>query len=197
MDSSQFDLKIPHERVAVLIGKSGATKRELEIKLGCELQIDSQEGDVQIKCKDPVELLIAKDIVRAIGRGFNPDIAALLKKDDFALEIISLADFNPKKNHQERLKGRVIGRDGKSRNIIEQHTECHISVYGKTVGILGPAENVRVAYKAVTSLLNGSPHAYVYKWLERQRFSLHQPETVELKEENKSQEVSDSDEKTL
>jgi ribosomal RNA assembly protein len=200
METTQFDLKIPQERVAVLIGKAGSTKRELETKLECELQIDSEEGDVQITAPNPIDVLVAKDVVRAVGRGFNPDIAILLKKDDFVLEIISLADFNQKKNHQERLKGRVIGRDGKARNIIEEHTECHISVYGKTVGIIGPAENVRIAYKAVTSLLNGSPHAYVYKWLERQRFTLHQPETIELKEniaKKETAEDSDSDEKNL
>lgn len=178
---SSTDVKIPVDRVAILIGKSGSIKRELEKKLQCTLTIDSQEGDVNIACENPVELLVARDVVRAIGRGFNPDLALLLIKDDFTLEIISLTDYSNRKNHQERLKGRVIGRDGRSRNIIEEHTECHISVYGKTIAIIGPAENVRTAHKAVTSLLEGSPHAYVYKWLERQRFTLHQPEEILLK----------------
>lgn len=186
------ELKIPLERVAVVIGKSGSMKEELEKKLECKLAIDSKEGDISISSDDALKLLLATDVIKAIGRGFNPDIALLLAKENFSLEIINLTDYSSKKNHQERIKGRVIGRDGRSRSIIEEHTECHISVFGKTIAIIGPAENVRTAHKAVTSLLGGSPHAYVYKWLERQRFTLHQPEEIQLKEK-----YEDSDEKTL
>ena len=52
---------------------------------------------------------------------------------------------------------------------IEDLTETYVSVYGKTIGIIGFSENVAIARKAVESLLSGSPHSTVYKWLEKRR----------------------------
>jgi ribosomal RNA assembly protein len=59
--------------------------------------------------------------------------------------------------------------EGKSRSNIENLTECYISVYGKTIAVIGKIDMVNICKRAVESLLGGSPHANVYKWLERQR----------------------------
>jgi len=48
-------------------------------------------------------------------------------------------------------------------------TGCFISVYGKTVAIIGLISQVSIARRAVESLLMGSMHASVYKWLEKQK----------------------------
>jgi ribosomal RNA assembly protein len=122
-----------------------------------------------------------REIVKAIGRGFNPDIAKLLLKQDFVLEIIEITDYtNKSKNSMLRLKGRVIGKEGKSRRLIEELTESSISVYGKTISIIGPSESVNLARQAVISLLRGSTHANVYKWLEKKRRELKRKEMMEL-----------------
>ncbi|MFT4326618.1 MAG: KH domain-containing protein [Candidatus Woesearchaeota archaeon] len=163
------EIKVPKDRIAVIIGKSGETKTELEETTKCSINVDSVEGDVKVSSENSIDIFVAKDVIKAIARGFNPEIAKKLVDDTYAFQLITLNDYSPHKNHQERLKGRVIGRDGKARNLIEEYTECSISVYGKTVGIIGKAENVQIAYKAVDSLLGGSPHAFVYKWLEKQR----------------------------
>jgi ribosomal RNA assembly protein len=69
----------------------------------------------------------------------------------------------------DRLRGRVIGKQGKSRRTIEQLSETYISVYGKTIAIVGDSENVEIARTAVENLLKGASHASVYKWLEKKR----------------------------
>jgi ribosomal RNA assembly protein len=166
------ELKVPKERIAVLIGKNGETKTILEKELKCEINIDSEEGDVNISSKESINLMIGKDVIKAIARGFNPEIAKLLVNDSYSFDLIHLNDYNPHRSHQERLKGRVIGRDGKSRSLIEDYTDCNISVYGKTIGIIGRNENLLLAHKAIESLLEGSPHAFVYKWLEKQKSKL-------------------------
>ena len=51
----------------------------------------------------------------------------------------------------------------------------------KTIGIIGLAENVDLARRAIDSILSGSPHANVYKWLEKQRRNLRRME-IESKE---------------
>jgi ribosomal RNA assembly protein len=73
----------------------------------------------------------------------------------------------------ERLRGRVIGHDGKARSMIEGLTETHIVVYGKTIGVIGEIERVAMARQAVELLLGGSPHGNVYKWLEKKRRELN------------------------
>lgn len=170
-----YELRIPKERIAVLIGKNGDIKKEIEDHAKVKLKVDSREGDIIISSPDSLNLYAAKEIVQAVGRGFNPEIALLLLKPDYSFEIIHCEEYAKSKNSAVRLKGRVIGEEGKSRRIIEDLTECYLSVYGKTIGIIGDSANVAVARRAVTSLLSGSPHASVYKFLEKNRSKMKMP----------------------
>jgi ribosomal RNA assembly protein len=185
----RYDIRIPKSRVAVLIGKNGETKKHIEEETKTKLAIDSQEGDVVIEGTDVVTSFIVRDIVKAIGRGFNPDIALFLLKHDYAFELIELSDFVKNKNGMDRVKGRVIGREGKTREFLEKTAQVNISVMGKTVAILGPVEWVMVAKQAVEMLLDGSPHTNVYKWLESKRRSITKSELagekIEIKDEFK------------
>ena len=164
-----YEIKIPQERIAVLIGTNGETKKEIEEATKSQLDI-SKEGDVTINGDDGLLLYTTKEIVRAIARGFNPKIALLLLKADYSLEIIDMKDIAGKnKNTLLRLKGRVIGKGGKSREEIERLTDTNISVYGKTIGIIGETTLVALARRAIAMLLQGSMHKTVYHFLEKQK----------------------------
>ena len=164
-----YDLRIPKERVAVLIGKKGEIKRLLEHETKTKIEVDSSEGEIHLRGKDAFSLYLCREIIRAIGRGFNPDIALQLLKQDYAFEILSTPNYARNLNDLERLRGRVIGEGGKSRRTIEELTQTTVCVFGKTIGIIGPAEHITTARRAIESLLSGSPHAHVYRWLEKQR----------------------------
>ncbi len=164
-----YELKIPKDRVAVLIGVKGGLKRQLEHTTKTKIQIDSHEGDVTISGKDALLLYSCREIVRAIGRGFNPDVAMQLLKGDYGIEFINLQDYARTPNEMERIRGRVIGEGGKSRRTIEELTFTNISVYGKTIGIIGRLDHIPNARKAVEALLSGRKHGTVYKMLERKR----------------------------
>ena len=169
MDEFNYEIKIPEERVAVLIGKEGSTKKLIEEQTECSLDI-SKEGDVTIMGEDGLKLYTTKDIVKAIGRGFNPKIALLLLKTDYTFELIDMKDIAGKsKNTLERLKGRVIGKGGKSREEIERLTDTNITVYGKTIGIIGEQFQVSMARQAVSMLLQGSMHKTVFQFLEKKK----------------------------
>ena len=173
MASYSYELKIPQERVAVLIGKKGEVKKTIESDTKTQIKVDSLEGDIFVYGKDALGLYTAREVVRAIGRGFNPEIAKLLLKQDYVFEYIELNDYAGKsKNTLLRLKGRVIGKEGRSRMLIEELSEAYISVYGKSVSIIGTAESAAIAKRAVEALLKGSTHASVYKWLEQKRREL-------------------------
>jgi ribosomal RNA assembly protein len=164
-----YTLKIPRERIAIVIGKDGSKKKELEEDLHIRIQVDSKEGDITLSGKDSLKIFMVKEIVKAIGRGFNPDIAMQLLRQDYMLEFVNILDYASNKNHLPRLKGRIIGTKGKSRRTIELLTDTSICVYGKTIGIIGEAEGVTVCKKALESLLGGSPHSAVYNFLEKNR----------------------------
>ena len=170
-----YEIKIPLDRVAVLIGKKGEIKKLLEEETKTKIDIDSKEGDVTIKGEDAINLLTAREIVQAIARGFNPEIAKQLLKQDYILEFVNAQDFAGKsKATLDRLKGRVIGKEGKSRRLIEDLTDTNISVYGKTIAIIGLPENTANAKRAIELLLQGSMHSAVYHMLERRRAQLRQ-----------------------
>ena len=172
MEEFIYETRIPKERVAVLIGKKGETKQEIERNTKTKLEVDSQEGDITISGEDSLGLYVAREIVTAIGRGFNPEIAQLLLKPDYVFEVINIKEYAKSKDSEIRLKGRVIGKEGKSRKIIEELTECYITVYGKTISMMGAGDLVLIAKQAIESLLKGSTHASVYKFLEMKRKDL-------------------------
>ncbi len=177
MTEYRYELKIPKERVAVLIGKSGSIKKEIEKDTKTNIEVDSKEGDIFVSGEEALGLFSAREIIQAIGRGFNPEIAQLLLKPDYVLEIIEIKEYSGKsKDSALRLKGRVIGKEGKSRRLIEELSECYISVYGKTISIIGTAECAPIAKKSVELLLQGSMHANVYKFLEKKRREMKKKE---------------------
>jgi len=169
-------IRIPTERVGVLIGKNGETKEWLEKRAGVRISIDSEEGDVQIDhthAPDPALALAVINVVNAIGRGFSPENAMKLLEDDYFLEILDIRDYVGKKHeHVIRMRARVIGTHGKTRALIEELTGAHVSVYGNTVGIIGDILQMDVARRALHMLLSGSEHAAVYHFMEGRRAQL-------------------------
>lgn len=169
-------VKIPKERIGVLIGPNGSVRQLIERRLSVKLQIDSNSGDVTIvlskAVNDPSYLFKAKDVVMAIGRGFSPEHTFRLI-DENILGIIDLRDiFGRSKSDITRIKGRIIGKEGKTRRIIEEMTGARVSVYGHTVSIIGNIEQVEVAREAIRLLIKGSQHKTVYRFLQRKRHEL-------------------------
>ena len=171
-------VRIPKERVGVLVGPDGKVKQQIEEKFMVELEIESESGGVTIilseKTRDPSLLFKAKDVVTAIGRGFSPEHAfRLLRNDDDIFDFIDLrAVFGRSESDIKRVKGRVIGANGKTRKLIEELTDASMVVYGHTIGFIGTFEQVDIARNAVQMLINGSQHHTVYKYLQRKRSEL-------------------------
>jgi ribosomal RNA assembly protein len=165
-------LKIPKARIGVLIGHNGETKKMIEEMAKLHIEIDSDEGEVifdELKAKDPILRLQTEDVIRAIGRGFSPENAMRLFKEDTDFFIFDIHDYVGKKvTHVRRLKSRIIGRNGKTKHLIESLTGADISIYGHTVSAIADFESIDIAKKAIDMLLSGSKHANVYRFVERE-----------------------------
>lgn len=170
-------IKIPQKRVGALIGSKGEVKKTIEKATGTYIDINSDDGAVDITpredMEDPLGVWNANHIVKAIGRGFNPEVALKLVDDDVYLEIIKLPLLIGKsKNALARYKGRIIGKDGKTREIIMEMAEVDMAVYGKTVSLIGHIDNIMIAKEAIEMIIKGSRHKSVYGFLEQKQNEL-------------------------
>jgi len=164
-------IKIPTDRIGVLIGSDGSVKKIIEKESTGRLIIDSKTGEVELTdVKDPLKGMRGMDVIKAIARGFSPERAFSLFEDDMLfLDIIDLSEYASTPKALERIKGRIIGSKGRTRETIENYTNTKISVYGKTVSLIGYPEGIRAARNAIGMLIRGSPHGAVYRFLEKRR----------------------------
>ncbi len=164
---------IPVDRVGVLIGKSGKVKAKIEKMCSVSLTVDGTTGEIIVRGMGKVEDIMpfkAEEIVLAIGRGFSADNAMHLLKGENSLRIIDLREFTGKSQSQvERVKSRIIGEGGRVRKNIEDLSGTSISVYGRTVAIIGEDKQLRSAVHAITSISSGSTHGKVYNNLQESR----------------------------
>src|SRR5215467_4268357 len=120
--SFQQSVKVPNDRIGVIIGKDGKIKNEIENKCNVLIRIDSESGSVIISPRDPSQLeqaFKAVEIVSAISRGFSPVRSYRLLGED-VLQVVDLNEYVGRSQNQiTRLKGRLIGERGKSRKTIE------------------------------------------------------------------------------
>jgi ribosomal RNA assembly protein len=164
---------IPIDRVGVLIGKSGKIKAKIEKICSVSLFVDSKTGETVIKGSGDVENVMpfkAEEIVMAIGRGFSAESAMYLVKEDVSLHILDLRHFVGRSSAQiERIKSRIIGEGGRVRKNIEDLSGAKISVYGRTVAVIGDGTQLKSAVGAITSISSGSTHGKVYNDLQESR----------------------------
>ncbi len=165
------EVKIPNDRIGAIIGKNGATRQSLEQILDVTLEVDSKDGVVTIENKENALAEIrSMDIIKAIGRGFSPERARrLLEDDDMVLDIIDITDDADTPQKLSRVRGRIIGREGKAREQIENMTGTFMSVYGKTIAIIGMPDQVNDAHTAVLMLITGADHNTVFSFLDRKK----------------------------
>jgi ribosomal RNA assembly protein len=167
-------VKVPDDRIGVLIGAGGETMREIEERAEVRLDIDSESGNVRIeKVGDPITGLKGPDIVKAIGRGFKPaDAFRLLEDDMMMFELVDIDAASRNEKDLRRNKGRLIGEDGRTRELMQELTGASVTIYGSTLGIIGGPEQVDAVREAAEMILEGAPHGSVYSFLERKRNEL-------------------------
>ena len=176
--SQQF-IKVPAERIGVLIGKKGAVVERIKQECAVDVEIESETGNV-IVGYDTKSLLEgnpfkALEIISAIARGFSPEKAFKLLHEDTVFQLLDMRDYvGNSQSSISRVKGRIIGERGKSRRTIEELSGADVSVYGHTVGFIGIFDAIKVAIEAIILLLKGSSHRTVYAMLQNYRRKLKQ-----------------------
>jgi len=164
------------------LGKVIKYKKDIEKLLKVTLKTTSEGVEIESKSDDAYSEFIAKSVVEALNSGFSLESALKLRNEDYMMQTISV------KSHArpQRIKtiiGRLIGEKGRTKEIIAEMTGCDIAIHDYNVSVIGDTEDVELAAHAIRSLIQGSPHASVYAYLERNRkFRKYKTEDLGLKE---------------
>ena len=126
------------------------------------------EGEVEIE-GDAADIFFARDIVKAIGRGFTPETALKLLGHDYGLYVIPLKELISSENAIARIKGRIIGEKGRIKGQIEDATDSYLSIYGNTVAIISRIDTMEYAKEAVGMLIDGARHSTVLAFLSKSK----------------------------
>ena len=166
--------RIPQDRIAVLIGKGGETRRMLEEACGATLEIDSKSGEVMADwgegSVDPIVRMKMPDVIVAIGRGLAPKRAVQLIQDEVFLKMYDIREWVGKQpNQTRRMRSRLIGRNGRIRSLIEEISRCELAIYGSTVLVIGDEDGIALAAPAIEGILRGSEHSTILHGLEQDR----------------------------
>lgn len=164
-------VKIPLSRIPMLLGEKEKTKKEIEKKANVKLHVE-QDGEVEVTSDNMADVYFAKNVVKAIGRGFSSKDALHLLKEGFELVIIDLKEFVHSESAISRVRGRIIGEEGKVKKEIENSTESWVSVYGNTVCIIAKYDSLEYAKEAIIKIIEGAPHTTVFNYLAKVRRGL-------------------------
>ncbi len=138
-------------------------KEMLERKLGVKIIIEGKKAIVDGEALKEYEAVL---VLEAMQFGFSAKKAILLKSENLIFRKLHIKSFTRRKD-LSIVRGRVIGKEGKTKNALENISGCEIMVKDDSVGLIGSAESIEEATTALTNLIRGSKQSNVYRFLER------------------------------
>lgn len=170
------------------LNKIKQNKAKLEKALKVKLAFSGKNVLIETTEGNAIDEYAAERVIEALELGFTLHQALLLCDEDFILEKIHIKQLT-KRHDLERIRARIIGTRGKTKEIIQNLSDCLISLHGNTVGIISRAEDIRKAINALTSLVHGQKQSRVYSYLERARTRektrMHEDLGLKIKEKRK------------
>jgi len=113
----------------LLVLENSAKIRKNKLKLEKELNVKiSLRGKSAEISGDEIEEYLASRIIEAISFGFPVEKALFLKDEGHMFEKLSLKPHGEKKR-LEQIRARIIGKHGRTREILEELADCFIVVH--------------------------------------------------------------------
>lgn len=157
-------------------GKIKRNKEAIEKATKCKISLKGKKICVSGKA---VNEFIAFQIIDAINFGFTTPEALVLCDENFIFEKINIKDLT-KRRDLIRIRGRIIGTRGVTKQIIENLSDCSIALKDNKVGIIGHSENIEICRQAIISIIHGKKQGKVYTYLERERTKAKKEQVEDL-----------------
>jgi ribosomal RNA assembly protein len=149
------------------IKKEPSLLEEIERYAYSTIQIDEAAGSLIIKGKDnKSDVLKVRDFVIALDNCVDENIAKEILKKDLMLYLIDLKDI-VSKDEVKRIMARIIGEGGKIKAKISEITGCHITINDSRILLIGNFDEVEYAKQAIQIIVDGSPFARLFKYLDK------------------------------
>ncbi|MDE1850494.1 MAG: hypothetical protein KGH54_01715 [Candidatus Micrarchaeota archaeon] len=159
---------IPVKRAKLLSDKK--LLESIEKRLNCKIRIE-EDNQVVIE-GEAYEEYNAKNIISAFGRGFDINQAYSLLSEEYFFTPINLKELFRNKDQLMRIKGRIIGENGKTKEYIESVSGAKMCIYESTVSLIGTIDQIKIANVAINILLEGGTHKKAYRVMEKARREL-------------------------
>ena len=151
------------------IARITKNRRRLEEKL--RVKIDNNGNEITIT-GNAEDVYVAIKVIEALDFGFPFSTALLILEQELFFEVLNIKRYTRRKD-LEVVRGRIIGKDGKTLQTLTNLTKCHFELKENQLGIIGDPEYIRYAQEAAMSLIRGAKQGNVYSFLEK-----HQVEPV-------------------
>jgi KH domain-containing protein len=138
-------------------------RAQLEKKMDVVIKVEGKKVTVE---GNPLDEYEAKLVLEAMEFGYSTKKALMLLDEGHIFRKLPLKNFTRRKD-MFVVRGRLIGKEGKTKHALENISGCEIIVRDDAVGLLGSAESIEEATTAITNLIRGSKQANVYRFLER------------------------------
>lgn len=147
------------------IKKISRARKFLEKKLNVKLELKGSNLFIE---GNELEEYAASRVLEAAGKGFEVEIALLLRDENYVFESVNIKDLSRRKNLSQ-IRARIIGKRGRTLKVLSELSDCHIILRENSVYIIGPAEKIKQALNGLRKLIQGSKQSSTYSYLERQR----------------------------
>ncbi len=138
-------------------------KKELEERLEVKIEIKGEKVELE---GEPLEEYEASLVFDALCFGFSPRKALSLLDENNVFRVINMKDFTRKKNLKE-VRGRVIGKHGKTKKTIEDISGADVIIKDNEIGLIAKAENIEEVITGLSNLVKGTKQSNTYRYLER------------------------------
>jgi len=149
------------DKIARIIKARAKLERILNVK------ITNRGTEVNIVGK-PEDEYIAEKVIEAMNFGFSFTHAIEISEQDFLYEVMNIKDYTTRRD-LVRIRGRIIGTDGKTLKTLSDLTDCHMEMRDNEVALIGPPETIENAREGVISIIKGSKQSNVYSHIERMK----------------------------
>ncbi|GEM_PF-1426845 len=141
------------------------------------IKYDIEKGKIKVYLEDYYFVYKFDKFIKAIKANFDIKLSSNILYNDWdVIEIDLKKAVNKKINHLIRIKGRIIGENGKALQEIMFLSGAYIKIDNRYIYILGDHLSIETAYEVIKRIVSGAKHTTSYRFAEEYKKILEDKE---------------------